>query len=333
MTNAVVAIKHNPERRDLEWTLQIVPATAYLPLEVAIASRKDALDWFACMREITQRACALESQHKLKERQNKIAHDMSNLIIYCQSIAFNSVEEAKCKKRNFYEMSSFPETKAEKLMCQLETAFFLKYHQLQFSRVYPKYRLDSSNYNPINIWNTGCQMVALNYQTGSKPMQLNQAKFRDNGNCGYLLKPDFMFKDDFDPYNKNTLGDTVPLQINLNVIAARHLCRSKKGTASPLVEVQIIGASFDSGTKLITKSVRKFFLCVFWWGGVDFVIVVVAENGFNPHWNQRCEFEVANPAFALIRFLVQDVDVFGEKNFIGQATYPVRKRFVWRAYS
>lgn len=35
-------------------------------------------------------------------------------------------------------------------------------------------------------------MVALNYQTGDKPMQLNQAKFRDNGACGYLLKPEFM---------------------------------------------------------------------------------------------------------------------------------------------
>lgn len=259
MTNAVVALKHNPERRDFKWTLQIVPATSYLPVEVAVQSREDALAWLTCMREITQRACALESQHKLKERQNKIAHDMSSLIIYCQSIAFNSVDEAKLKKRNFYEMSSFPETKAEKLMCQLETAFFLKYHQLQFSRVYPKYRLDSSNYNPINIWNVGCQMVALNYQTGSKPMQLNQAKFRDNGNCGYLLKPDFMCRDDFDPYNKNTLAGIEPMLISLNIIAARHLCRSKKGTASPLVEVQIIGASFDTGTKLATKSVRKFY--------------------------------------------------------------------------
>lgn len=257
MTNAVVCIKHNPERRDLEWIIQIVPATSYLPLEVALPSREEALEWLACIKETTQRAGALESQHKLKERQNKIAHDMSNLIIYCQSIAFNSVEEAKCKKRNFYEMSSFPETKAEKLMCQQETAFFLKYHQLQFSRVYPKYRLDSSNYNPINIWNTGCQMVALNYQTGTKPMQLNQAKFRDNGNCGYLLKPEFMFRDDFDPNDKSTLVGVEPMWISLNIVGARHLCRSKKGTASPLVEVQVIGAGFDTGTKLVTKSVRK----------------------------------------------------------------------------
>lgn len=48
-----------------------------------------------------------------------------------------------------------------------------------------------------------------------------------------------------------------------------------------------------------------------------------ADNGLNPLWNEICEFEVANPKLALIRFLVQDEDVFGEPNFLGQATYPL----------
>lgn len=100
-------------------------------------------------------------------------------------------------------------------------------------------------------------MVALNYQTGDKPMQLNQAKFRDNGNCGYLLKPEFMFRDEFDPSDKNTLVGVEPMTVSIRIIAARHLCRSKKGTASPFVEVEVIGAPFDSGVKLTTKSIRK----------------------------------------------------------------------------
>lgn len=41
-------------------------------------------------------------------------------------------------------------------------------------------------------------------------------------------------------------------------------------------------------------------------------------------WNESCEFEIFNPYFALIRFVVQDEDMFGDSNFIGQATYPVR---------
>lgn len=33
------------------------------------------------------------------------------------------------------------------------------------------------------------QIVALNYQTPGVSMRLNDGKFRDNGGCGYLLKP------------------------------------------------------------------------------------------------------------------------------------------------
>lgn len=53
-------------------------------------------------------------------------------------------------------------------------------------------------------------------------------------------------------------------------------------------------------------------------------LTFLADNGFNAIWNEFCEFDVANPAFALLRFVIQDEDSFGESNFIGQATYPVR---------
>lgn len=53
-------------------------------------------------------------------------------------------------------------------------------------------------------------------------------------------------------------------------------------------------------------------------------MTLLADNGFNAIWNEFCEFDVANPAFALLRFVIQDEDSFGESNFIGQATYPVR---------
>ena len=56
------------------------------------------------------------------------------------------------------------------------------YNRKQLSRVYPKGpRVDSSNYDPINMWNCGSQMCALNYQTPDRSMQLNQGKFLLNG--------------------------------------------------------------------------------------------------------------------------------------------------------
>ena len=47
------------------------------------------------------------------------------------------------------------------------------------------------------------------------------------------------------------------------------------------------------------------------------------ENGFNPVWNEACEFDIINPDLALLRFAVHDEDVFGDATFIGQAIYPV----------
>lgn len=291
------------------------------------------MEWLEKIREAAQKACELESQNKEMERSSRVAKEMSNLIVYCSSISFN-LERAK-QTSIFYEMSSFPENKAEKLICQQETKFFLKYHQVQFSRIYPKgQRIDSSNYNPIQLWNTGSQMVALNYQTGDKPMQLNQAKFRDNGNCGYILKPDFMFRDDFDPFDVNTLVGVDSVTISIRIIGARHLSRSKKGMASPFVEVEVIGAEFDSGIKLKTKTLCEFheLYCILYYI-YNINYFSVADNGFNPRWNDICEFDVANPCFALLRFAVHDEDMFGEPNLIGQATYPVCTLYFYFVHS
>lgn len=56
---------------------------------------------------------------------------------------------------------------------------------------------------------------------------------------------------------------------------------------------------------------------------IGFLVCLAAENGFNPVWNETCEFTIRNCHLALLRFEVQDEDMFGEPNFIGQATFPL----------
>jgi CxxC motif-containing protein (DUF1111 family) len=90
-------------------------------------------------------------------------------------------------------------------------------------------------------------------------MQINQGKFMLNGGCGYVLKPDCMLREGFDPQDCNTLGiDSKCKTVSLRVIGARHLGRSGRSTTSPSVEVEILGADFDSGIKLTTKTVCKY---------------------------------------------------------------------------
>lgn len=89
-------------------------------------------------------------------------------------------------------------------------------------------------------------------------MQINQGKFLLNGSCGYVLKPDCMFREGFDPLDPNTLGiDMKGKLVSLKVIGARHLGRSGRSTTSPSVEVEILGADYDSGVKLTTKTICK----------------------------------------------------------------------------
>jgi phosphatidylinositol phospholipase C gamma-1 len=47
------------------------------------------------------------------------------------------------------------------------------------------------------------------------------------------------------------------------------------------------------------------------------------DNGFNPIWQKGFVFDVDCPDLALIRFAVYNVDMFGDADFLGQATYPL----------
>ena len=69
-------------------------------------------------------------------------------------------------------------------------------------------------------------MVSLNFQTPDLPMQLNQGKFEYNGNCGYLLKPEFMRKSDkiFDPFAESPVDGVCAAQLGVSV-SKKHLKR------------------------------------------------------------------------------------------------------------
>jgi hypothetical protein len=57
-----------------------------------------------------------------------------------------------------YQMSSFCETKAEKLI-EGSAKDFVAYNARHLSRIYPSgTRTGSSNYKPTPFWNVGCQM-------------------------------------------------------------------------------------------------------------------------------------------------------------------------------
>ena len=57
---------------------------------------------------------------------------------------------------------------------------------------------------------------------------------------------------------------------------------------------------------------------------VCFFFSHTVDNGLNPMWNEPCEFDILCPDLAFLRVVIQDEDMFGDPNFLGQATYPLK---------
>ncbi|XP_038654495.1 1-phosphatidylinositol 4,5-bisphosphate phosphodiesterase delta-1a isoform X2 [Scyliorhinus canicula] len=243
---------------------------------------------------------------KVKGGKIKLAKDLSDLVIYCKSVHFNGFEDA-AHKQVFYEMSSFVENKFNKLT--QETAKpFAELNTRQLSRIYPAgLRTDSSNYCPIDMWNSGCQIVALNFQTPGQEMDLNQGRFLDNGFCGYNLKPKFLRekKISFDPKNVQRGVWLNRKKLHVMIISAQQLPKSSKmkvkSVVDPLVVVEVFGVAEDNDSKATEH---------------------ITNNGFNPMWNETFQFDVSVPELALVRFVVQDYDMSSRNDFIGQCTIP-----------
>ncbi|XP_029773524.1 1-phosphatidylinositol 4,5-bisphosphate phosphodiesterase gamma-1 isoform X3 [Suricata suricatta] len=279
-------------------------SVAHWSLDVAADSQEELQDWVKKIREVAQTADARLTEGKMMERRKKIALELSELVVYCRPVPFDE-EKIGTERACYRDMSSFPETKAEKYVNKAKGKKFLQYNRLQLSRIYPKgQRLDSSNYDPLPMWICGSQLVALNFQTPDKPMQMNQALFMAGGHCGYVLQPSTMRDEAFDPFDKSSLRGLEPYAICIEVLGARHLPKNGRGIVCPFVEIEVAGAEYDS-----VKQKTEF----------------VVDNGLNPVWPAKpFHFQISNPEFAFLRFVVYEEDMFSDQNFLAQATFPVK---------
>ncbi|KAM6304778.1 1-phosphatidylinositol 4,5-bisphosphate phosphodiesterase eta-1 isoform 2-T2 [Aegotheles albertisi] len=241
--------------------------------------------------------------HRLGRRRKtvKLCRALSDLVVYTNSVAAQDIVD----DGSTGNVLSFSETRAHQAVQQKAEQFML-YNQKQLTRIYPSaYRIDSSNFNPLPYWNVGCQLVALNYQSEGRMMQLNDAKFRVNGNCGYVLKPQQMCKGTFNPYSADPLPASPKKQLILKIISGQQLPKppdsmlgDRGEIIDPFVEVEIIGLPVDC-----CKDQTR----------------VVDDNGFNPVWEETLTFTIHMPEIALVRFLVWDHDPIG-RDFVGQRT-------------
>ncbi|XP_043078265.1 1-phosphatidylinositol 4,5-bisphosphate phosphodiesterase delta-4 [Puntigrus tetrazona] len=243
-------------------------------------------------------------RHRVKKSKQRLSKELSDCVVYCKSVHFSGFKQSRIHSK-FYEISSFTESKARKHIREAGAEFVL-HNARQLSRVYPSgLRTDSSNFNPQDMWNSGCQIVALNFQTAGVEMDLNDGLFSQNRRCGYVLKPTFMRNIDvrFDPENPQNEGYK-PLSLSIQVISGQQLPKVniKEGSIiDPLVRVEIHGVPLDQA-----KQETRY----------------IDNNGFNPVWYDTLQFTIHVPELALVRFVVEDYDKTSKNDFVGQFTLP-----------
>uniref|UniRef100_A0A8B9KDV3 Phosphoinositide phospholipase C n=1 Tax=Astyanax mexicanus TaxID=7994 RepID=A0A8B9KDV3_ASTMX len=250
-----------------------------------------------------------KNKQKELESKNVVAKEMSDLVVYCQP---RSKDKESFDNYTYKEVRSFVENKVP---IKHRPNEYLRYNRKALSRIYPQpQRMDSSNFDPYPLWMYGCHMVALNFQTADKFTQLNSALFSLNAGTGYVLQPELMRSEGYDPQQENTsVKFTLWQSVNiLKTMTARHLPKPGRSIVSPFVEIELL-----CGQKENAK----------------FKTTVCHDNGLNPVWlgphrqdsdSETVTFTVYEPEFSFLRFVVFEEDMFSDPNFLAQATFPVK---------
>ncbi|KAK3103478.1 hypothetical protein FSP39_019535 [Pinctada imbricata] len=290
-----------------------LPSPDCLKEKILIKGKKLPLDIISEDGYVTDEDEGAESEKKKNNKskdastkKHKLAKRLSDLVNYCVSTRFHDFQSSQ-QKQKYWEMCSYSESTALKLAmgCPEE---FVNHNKRFLSRIYPNgMRVDSSNYNPQDFWNCGCQMVALNYQTHGLMMDLYNGFFTKNGGCGYVLKPNIMREEIayFSANTKDVIPGVSPQILHIKIISGQHFPKpkgsgSRGDVTDPYVTIEIFGIPADCAEER-TKT--------------------VPHNGYSPIFDESFEFQINLPDLALVRFSVLDDDYIGDE-FIGQYTIP-----------
>ncbi|KAJ0003603.1 hypothetical protein NQD34_008701 [Periophthalmus magnuspinnatus] len=258
-------------------------------------------------KNVSLNVSAQASPQKTPPRKFRLLKELSDLVTLCSSVHFVDFQTSS-RTQKPWEMCSLHEALALRLAGE-NPGDFVNHNKHYLTRVYPSpMRVDSSNMNPLDLWKCGCQLVAMNFQTAGLMMDLVAAWFRQNGNCGYVLRPEIMRQEVsyFSADTRDSVPGVSPQLLHIKVISGQNLPKPKGSGAKgdvvdPYVYVEVHGIPADC-TERRTRT--------------------VTHNGDNPIFDESFDFQINLPELAMVRFVVLDDHFIGDE-FIGQYTIPL----------
>nr|CAD7440840.1 unnamed protein product [Timema bartmani] len=291
--------------------------------KIILMGKKLPMDFKGDQTEVTDEDEGAETNKKKdKIRRVPLCKELSDIITLVRT-RFLDFQTSK-QIQTFREMCSMSEGMAGKLAHGAFAEEFVNHNKLFLTRIFPNGSL------------------ALNFQTPGQMMDLYDGKFRQNGGCGYVLKPAIM-RDQisfFSANAKDLIPGVSPQILHLKVISAQYLPRPRGSTAKgdvidPYIMVQVFGIPSDCTGIHSSASFSYHLDLPYVMFGFDTWTIrnreqskskerktrTVSHEGDSPIYEETFEFQVTLPEIALLRFVILDDDYIGD-DFIGQYSIP-----------
>lgn len=254
---------------------------------------------------------------------SNIVRVLGELGVYSTGIKFLGFDDPESKKCQ--HIFSFMEATFDKNTRTQEDKRALIRHNMRYMmRVYPNgWRFNSSNFDPLEFWRRGVQMVALNWQTYDLGMQMNDAMFASGtAQSGYVLKPEELREIKMLPMVPEEAGanhvkrERKRINFSIEMISAQQLMRPRSLPAhrsvDPYLEVEVCHS--DDKCKDIKGVVGDGGLDASSKDGLSGIgsphrrrTKIIPGNAFNPTFDDKLSFTLTtkHPDLVFVRFSVR----------------------------
>ncbi len=148
-----------------------------------------------------------------------------------------------------------------------------KFTKDHLCRIFPYGKKNKSF--PMKAWSLGCQFAGVNLAFPDEQVLLAEGRFRENGSCGYVLKPRYLTHD-------YVRGAEQPQRWALQVISGFNI-PSCSNNVNLRVQVKVWTAD---GEPIIHETGE------------------VSRNCFNPSWGNVFDLKISDPSMAMVNFIV-----------------------------
>lgn len=227
-------------------------------------------------------------------------------IVSVPNVKFRSFHEARDVPRF---SCSWSERKLKLKIEKESSKDIIEFTNTHLLRTYPAgHRIFSNNYDPSEAWDVGASFVALNFQALDRYVWANRAKFRVNGNCGYVKKPAYLLDPTIERPSK-------PRRLQVKVFAGIGWDNFKDADRfSPpdsLIRITTLGCLADR-----TKPGKSNRTSVY--------SKARAGPEAQPVWNDTFELAIFEPELALMQIQALDKDGNGDE-LLAHYDFPISK--------